>query len=110
MSKSVITSYTLMDFLSEADMLAFLSFAEESMQAHADNLKAHGMTKFYISTVFDKGDKFTIRNWLEYEDQEAQVVCDKIWQKFVSDSDNEKKFNFFSKIVPYRGIVQYDFS
>ena len=46
MSKSVITSYTLMAFLSEADMLAFLSFAEETMQTHADNLKAKGMTKF----------------------------------------------------------------
>ncbi len=32
MSKSVITSYTLMDFLSEADMIAFLSFAEKNMQ------------------------------------------------------------------------------
>ena len=30
MSKSVITSYTLMDFLSEADMIAFLSFAEKT--------------------------------------------------------------------------------
>ena len=110
MSKSVITSYTLMDFLSEADMLAFLSFAEESMQAHANNLRANGMTKFYISRVFNKGDKFTIANWLEYEDQEAYVACDKIWQKFLSDSDNENKFNFISKIVPYRGIVQYDFS
>ncbi len=71
MSKSVITSYTLIDFLSEADMLAFLSFAEESMQAHADNLKAHRITKFYISRIFNKGDKFAIGNWLEYEDQEA---------------------------------------
>ena len=71
MSKSVITSYTLVDFLSEADMLAFLLFAEESMQAHAYKLKAKGMTKFYISRVFNKGDKFTIGNWLEYEDQEA---------------------------------------
>ena len=69
MSKSVITSYTLMDFLSKADVLTFLSFAEESMQALADNLKANGMTKFYISRVLNKGDKFTIGNWLEYEDQ-----------------------------------------
>ena len=32
MSKSVITSYTLMDFLSEADMIAFLSFAEKTFK------------------------------------------------------------------------------
>ena len=46
MSKSVITSYTLMDFLSEADMITFLSFAEKNMQKHADYLRANGMTKF----------------------------------------------------------------
>jgi hypothetical protein len=110
MSKSVITSYTLMDFLSEADMIAFLSFAEKNMQKHADNLRANGMTKFYISRVFNKGDKFTIGNWLEYKDQDSYLVCDKIWQAFLSESDNANKFNFISKVVPYRGIVQYDFS
>ena len=31
MSKAVITSYTLLDFLSEGDMLAFFTFVEEHM-------------------------------------------------------------------------------
>ena len=46
MSKAVITSYTLLDFLSEGDMLAFFNLIEEHMEGHADNLRAHGMTKF----------------------------------------------------------------
>ena len=70
-SRSAITSYTLINFLSQADMLAFQTFGEENTQAHADNLKPNGMTKFYISRVFKKGDKFTIGNWLECEGQEA---------------------------------------
>ena len=44
MSKAVITSYTLLDFLSEGDMLAFFTFVEERMEGHAANLRAHGMT------------------------------------------------------------------
>jgi hypothetical protein len=108
MSKAVITSYTLLDFLSEADMIAFFAFVEENMEAHAANLKAHGMTKFYVSRVFNKGDKFTIGNWLEYQDQDAFAACDKIWETLLAESAN--RFNFVSKVVPYRGIVQYDFS
>ena len=108
MSKAVITSYTLLDFLSEGDMLAFFNFVEEHMEGHAANLRAHGMKKFYVSRVFNKGYKYTIGNWLEYEDQEAFVACDKIWQQFLADTSD--KFNFVSKVVPYRGIVQYDFS
>ena len=80
------------------------------MQKHADNLSANGMTKFYISRVFNKVDKFTIGNWLEYKDQDSYLVCDKIWQAFLSESDNANKFNCISKVVPYRDIIQYDFS
>ena len=57
MSKAVIPSYTLLDFLSEGDMLAFFTFVEEHMEGHAANLRVHGMTKFYVSRVFNKGDK-----------------------------------------------------
>ena len=78
------------------------------MEGHAANLRAHGMTKFYVSRVFNKGDKYTIGNWLEYRDQDAFTACDKIWQQFLTDTSD--KFNFVSKVVPYRGIVQYDFS
>ena len=108
MSKAVITSYTLLDFLSEGDMFAFFTFIEENMEGHAANLRAHGMTKFYVSRVFNKGDKYTIDNWLEYEDQDSFAACDKILQQLLAGTLD--KFNFVSKVVPYRGIVQYDFS
>jgi len=89
-------------------MLAFFTFVEENMEGHAANLRAYGMTKFYVSRVFNKGDKYTIGNWLEDEDQDSFAACDKIWQQFLAESSD--KFNFVSKVVPYRGIVQYDFS
>ena len=108
MSKALITSYTLMDFMSEADMNGFFSFVEGHMEQHAANLRANGMTRFYVSRVFNKGDKFTIGNWLEYKDQEAFLACDKVWEKFLQDSSSH--FDFITKVVPYRGIVQYDFS
>ena len=37
MSKAVITSYTLLDFLSEGDMLAFFTFVEEHMEGMPPN-------------------------------------------------------------------------
>ena len=89
-------------------MLTLFTFVEENMEGHASNLGRHGMTKFYVSRVFNKGDKYTIGNCLEYEDQDAFAVCDKIWQQFLVDTS--EKFNFVSKFVPYRGIVQHDFS
>ena len=107
MSKAVITSYTLLDFISESDMIAFLTFVESHMEGRAANLRAHGITKFYVSRVFNKGDKYTIGNWLEYKDQEAFAAFDKISQQFLGGSSD--KFNFVSRVVPYRGIVQYDF-
>ena len=108
MSQAAITSYTFLDFLSEGDIFAFFTFVEEHMEGHAANLRAHGMTKFYFSRVFNNVDKYTIGNWLEHEDQTASSYCDKIWQQFLADRSNS--FNFVSKVVPYRGIVQYDFS
>ena len=66
MSKAVITSYTLMDFMSEGDMNGFFSFVEN---------------------------------------QEAFVACDNIWKKFLRDSSGQ--FDFITKVVPFRGIVQY---
>ena len=108
MSKAVITSYTLLDFLSERDMLAFFTLVEENMEGHAANFRAHGMTKFYVSRVFNKGDKSTVGNWLKYEGQDLFAICDEIWQQFLAETSD--KFNFVSKVVPYRGIFQYDFT
>ena len=83
MTQATITSYTLLDFISEGDMKLFFSFIEEHMDEHAARLRENGMTKFYVTRIFNKGDKFTIANWLEYRDQEAFVACDRIWQDFM---------------------------
>ena len=108
MSTGVITSFTLIDFPNESEMTAFFVFVEKNMEGLSDELRTSGMTKFYVSRVFNKGDKFTIGNWLEYQDQDAFAACDEIWETFLAESAN--RFNFVSKVVPYRGIVQYDFS
>ena len=50
------------------------------------------MKKFYVSRVFNNGDKYTIGNWLEYEGEDAFAACDKIWQQFLADTSD--KFNF----------------
>ena len=108
MTQATITSYTLLDFISEGDMDLFFSFIEDHMDEHAARLRENGMTKFYVTRIFNKGDKFTIANWLEYWDQEAFVACDRIWQEFMQDSRD--KMQHIAKVVPHRGIVQYDFS
>ena len=108
MSKAVITSYTLLDFMSEADMDGVFFFVESNMEQRAAKFRANGMTKFYISWVFNKGDKFTIGNWLGYENQKAFLAYDKIWQEFLKVSSNN--FDFITKNVPCRRITRYDFS
>ena len=89
-------------------MLKAREVFQQEMSKLADKLRPLGMTRFHSSRLFLPEDRFIIGNWLEYEDQEAFAACDKIWQQFLADSSD--KFNFVSKVVPYRGIVQYDFS
>ena len=36
------------------------------------------------------------------------MACDRIWQDFMDDSRD--KMQHIAKVVPHRGIVQYDFS
>ena len=111
MSKAIITSYTLLDFLSEGDMLAFFTFVEEHMEGHAANLRVHGMTKFYVSRVFNKGDKYTIGNWLEYRDMEAYEACDKVWQE--SGAEFAEKYGHLFEgvtVTPHRGEVMDDYT
>ena len=69
LSKAVITSYTLLDFMSEADMNGFFSFVESNMEPHAANLRANGMTKFYISRVFNKGDKSKLISQIAFSNE-----------------------------------------
>ena len=109
MSKAAIISFTLLDFPNESEMRGFLYLVEQRYEAHAAKLRAAGMTRFYVTRIFNKGDKFTIGNWLEYRDQDAFTKCDAIWKEYMSDLKKDVP-QFAPKISPNRGIVMYDFS
>ena len=109
MSKAAIISFTLLDFPNESEMRGFLYLVEQRYEAHAAKLRAAGMTRFYVTRIFNKGDKFTIGNWLEYRDQDAFAKCDVIWKEYMSDLIKDVP-QFAPKISPNRGIVMYDFS
>ena len=108
MSTGVITSFTLIDFLNESEMTAFFVFMEKHTDALASELRANGMTKFYVTRVFDKNDKFTVGNWLEYKDAESYKACTDIWAKFMTEKGN--KSGLIGKVAPHRCVVQYDYS
>ena len=109
MSKAAIISFTLLDFPNESEMAGFLYLVEQRYEAHAAKLRAAGMTRFYVTRIFNKGDKFTIGNWLEYRDQDAFAKCDVIWKEYMSDLIKDVP-QFAPKISPNRGIVMYDFT
>ena len=108
MSTGVITSFTLIDFLNESEMTAFFVFVEKNMEGLSDELRDNGMTKFYVTRVFNKNDKFTVGNWLEYKDTESYKACEDIWVKFFTEKAS--KSGIIGKIAPHRCVVQYDYS
>ena len=108
MSTGVITSFTLIDFLNESEMTAFFVFVEMNLDGLSDELRANGMTKFYVTRVFNKNDKFTVGNWLEYKDAESYKACESIWANFMTEKGS--KAGLIGKIAPHRCVVQYDYS
>ena len=109
MSNAVIISFTLLDFPNESEMRGFLHLVEQRYEAHAANLREAGMTKFYVTRIFNKGDKFTIGNWLEYRDQAAFVACDALGKEYMA-ALIEAVPEFAPKSSPNRRLVVYDFS
>ena len=108
MSTGVITSFTLIDFPSESEMTAFFVFMEKHTDALANELRANGMIKFYVTRVFNKEGKFTVGNRLEYKDAESYKPCDAIWAKFMIERGS--KSGLIGKIAPHRCVVQYAYS
>ena len=108
MIDAVITSYTLADFPTESDMTAFFVFVEQNYEQLANDLRDHGMIKFYITRVFNKEGKFTVGNWLEYKDQDVYLACGQIRKIFMT-SVYAQNTSVSAKIVPHCGIVQYDY-
>ena len=89
-------------------MTAFFVFMEKHSDALANELRANGMTKFYVTRVFNKNDKYTVGNWLEHKDAESYEACDAIWAKFMTEKDS--KSGLIGKVAPHRCVVQYDYS
>ena len=108
MSTGVITSFTLVDFLNESEMTAFFVFIEKHTDGLANELRANGMIKFYVTRVFNKEGKFTVGNWLEYKDAESYKACEGIWAEFMKEKAS--KAGFIGKVAPHRCVVQYDYS
>ena len=104
MSTGVVTSFTLIDFPSESEMTAFFVFMEKHTDALANELRAIGMTKFYVTRAFNKDDKFMVGNWLEYKDTDSYAACDKIRAKFTSEVASKSRL--VRKIAPHRCVVQ----
>ena len=84
MSKAAIISFILLDFPNESEMRGFLYLVEQRYEAHAAKLRAAGMTRFYVTRIFNKVTS-SLLNWLEYRDQDAFAKCDAIWKEHMSD-------------------------
>ena len=108
MSTGVITSFTLIDFLNESELTAFFVFVEKNMEGLSDELRDNVMTKFYVTRVFNKNDKFTVGNWLEYKNAESYKACKAIWVKFSTEKTSNSAL--IGKVAPHRCVVQYDYS
>tara|TARA_B100001057_G_scaffold149936_1_gene149840 strand:+ start:76 stop:402 length:327 start_codon:yes stop_codon:yes gene_type:complete len=108
MSTGIITSFTLIDFPNESEMTAFFVFFEKNIEVLSEELRANGMIKFYVTRVFNKNDKFTVGNWLEYKDADSYKACDDIWAKFMKEKTS--KSGLIGKVAPHRCVVQYDYS
>ena len=101
MSTGVITSFTLIDFPSESEMTAFFVFFENNIESLADELRANGMIKFYVTRVFNKEGKFTVGNWLEYKDTESYKACDGIWAKFMTEKASKSGLLAINPLLPH---------
>ncbi len=69
MKDAEFTSYTIIEFPSEAEMEFFLSERISKSASLRDRMKKSGMKKWVTSRIFNKENKFVIANWLEYESQ-----------------------------------------
>ncbi len=108
MPTGVIASFTLIDFLNESEMTAFFVLMEKYTDALARESRANEMTKFYVTGVFDKNDKFTVGNWMEYKDAESYEAYNDIWAKVMIEKG--KKSGLIGKVAPHRCVIQYDYS
>ena len=85
MKDAEFTSYTIIEFPSEAEMEFFLSERISKSASLRDSMKKSGMKKWVTSRIFNKENKFVIANWLEYESQEAYETCNEMFENHVAE-------------------------
>ena len=109
MNDAEFTSYTIIEFPSEAEMEFFLSERISKSTSLRDSMKKGGMKKWVTSRIFNKDNKFVIANWLEYESQEAYENCNQLFEQHVAKNRDELSKHTV-KIQSYRGIVIFEHS
>ena len=109
MKDAEFTSYTIIEFPSEAEMEFFLSERISKSASLRYRMKKSGMKKWVTSRIFNKEIKFVIANWLEYESQEAYETCNEMFDNHVVENCNELPRHTV-KIQSYRGIVIFEHS
>ena len=109
MKDAEFTSYTIIEFPSEAEMEFFLSERISKSASLRDRMKKSGMKKWVTSRIFNKENKFVIANWLEYESQEAYETCNEMFDNHIAENRNELSRHTV-KIQSYRGIVIFEHS
>ena len=109
MTDEEFTSYTIIEFPSEAEMEFFLSERISKSTLLRDRMKKSGMKKWVTSRIFNKENKFIIANWLEYESQKAYESCNEIFEQHVAKNRDDLSKHTV-KIQSYRGIVIFEHS
>ena len=107
MKDAEFTSYTIIEFPSEAEMEFFLSERISKSASLRDRMKKSGMKKWVTSRIFNKENKFVIANWLEYASQDAYETCNEMFDNYVAENRNELSRHTV-KIQSYRGIVIFE--
>ena len=107
MTHAEFTSYTIIEFPSEAEMEFFLSKRISKSASLKDRMKKSGMKKWVTSRIFNKDNKFVIANWLEYESQKAYKRCNEIFEQPIAENRDDLSKHTV-KIQSYRGIVIFE--
>ncbi len=107
MTDAEFTSYTIIEFPSEAEMEFFLSERISKSTSLRGRMKKNGMKKWVTSRIFNKDNKFVIANWLEYESQKGYQRCNEIFEQHIAENRDDLSKHAV-KIQSYRGIVIFE--
>jgi len=108
MSDAKLISYTLNDFSTEIEMDSFLNLMEKYGDEFYKKLKKHGLVRWRVNQVWNKGGRYALSSIFEYKDEEA-------FEKFVEEIKNFQKEHesYFNKInmkrTSSRSINMLDF-